>query len=142
VGRDQPKRPISPQQAAHLALVSRSAQPDSSGAHPLVSFSTRCWMRSWCRRVGPGSQSLASHAARSLSATFAWGRDVRTVVSARFTGELNRSREIRVDWWLVPRINGRAARRERRGPKLLTLAAISLPSPDRPVPTTTIAADR
>jgi hypothetical protein len=99
-------------------------------------------MRSWCRRVGPGSQPLASHAARSLSATSAWGRVVRTVVSARFAGELNESREIRVGWWLVPRINGRAAGKEGRGPKLLTLDAISLPSPDRPVPTTTIAADR
>jgi hypothetical protein len=142
VGRDQPKRPTSPQQAVHLALVSRSAQPDSSGAHPLASFSTHCWMRSWCRRVGPGSQPLTSHAAHSLSATFAWGRDVRTVVSARFTGELNRSHEICVDWWLVPRINGHAAGRERRGPKFLTLAAISLPLPDRPVPNTTIAAYR
>jgi hypothetical protein len=36
VGRDEPKQPTSPQQAAHLALVLRSAQPDSSGAHPLA----------------------------------------------------------------------------------------------------------
>jgi hypothetical protein len=44
----------------------------TGAAGPLASSSTRCWMRSRCRRVGPGSQTLASRAASSLSTTSAW----------------------------------------------------------------------